>query len=48
MEQKIQKKIFVFQRIAFELLLANSPNLEQGTCHPQSIVNKQHYDFTQH
>ena len=37
MEQKIQKKFFVFQILAFELGVANSPNVEQDTCHQQSM-----------
>ena len=28
MEQKIEKKVFVFQIIAFELGVGNSPNLQ--------------------
>ena len=37
--QKIQKKCFVFQIIAFELGVANSQNLEheQDICHRQSM-----------
>ena len=35
MQQKIQKKFFVFQIIAFELGVANSNNLEQDICHRQ-------------
>ena len=38
MEQKIQKKFFVFQTIAFELEVPNSLNIEQDTCHRQSMV----------
>ena len=37
MEQKIHKNFFVFQRIAFELGVANSRNIEQDTCHRQSM-----------
>ena len=33
MEQKIQKKVFVFQIIAFELGKENSRNIQQDTCH---------------
>ena len=31
MEKKLQKKVFLFQIIAFELEVANSQNLEQDT-----------------
>ena len=37
MEQKIEKKFFVFQIIAFELGVTNSHNLEQDTCRRQSM-----------
>ena len=37
MQQKIQNKIFVFQIIAFEWGLPNPRNLEQDTCHRQSM-----------
>ena len=37
MEQKIEKKVFVFQIIAFELGVANSHNLEQATFRRQSM-----------
>ena len=37
MEQKIQKKSFVFQIIAFELGVINSRNIEQDTCHRQPM-----------
>ena len=37
MEQKIQESFCVFQIIAFELGVANSPNLQQDTCHRQPI-----------
>ena len=37
MEQKIDKKIFVFMIIAFESAAANSHNREQDTCHRQSM-----------
>ena len=40
MEQKIQKKFLVFQIIAFELGVANSRNLEQDTCHRQSMYEQ--------
>ena len=34
-EQNIDQKFFVIQKIAFELGDANSRNLEQDTCHQQ-------------
>ena len=34
-EQKIDQKFFVIQKIAFELRVANSRHLEQDTCHQQ-------------
>ena len=37
MEQKIQKKLFVFQIIAFQLGVANSRNIEQDTSHQQPM-----------
>ena len=37
MEQKIQKKFFVFKKIAFEQGTANCHNPEQDTCHPKSM-----------
>ena len=37
MEQKGEKKFFVFQIIAFELGVANSLNLQQDTYHRQSM-----------
>ena len=40
MEQKIQKFFFVFQINAFELGVANSGNLEQDTCHRQSLCKQ--------
>ena len=40
MEQKIEKNIFVFQIIAFELGVANSHNLEQDTCRRQSMCSE--------
>ena len=35
MEEKIQKKVFVFKIIAFELGAANSHDPEEDTCHRQ-------------
>ena len=40
MEQKIEKNIFVFQIIAFELGVANSHNLEQDTCRRQLMCSE--------
>ena len=37
MEQKIGKKFFVFQILAFELAVANSCNIEQDTSHRESM-----------
>ena len=37
MEQKIQKKFFVFNIIAFGSGAANSYNQEEDTCHRQSM-----------
>ena len=37
MEQEIQKKFFVFQKIAFELGVANSYNFEQYIFQQQSM-----------
>ena len=37
MEQKIEKKFFVFTIIAFESGAANSHNPEQDTCYRQSM-----------
>ena len=37
MEQKIEKKLFVFKTIAFEAGVANCHNPEQDTCHRQSM-----------
>ena len=37
MEQKIEKNFFVFQILAFELGVANSRNIEQDTCHRNSL-----------
>ena len=37
MEKKILKIFLVFQITAFELGVANSHNLQQVTCHRQSI-----------
>ena len=40
MEQKIDKKFLVFHLIAFELAVANSRNIEQDTCHRQSMCQQ--------
>ena len=37
MKEKIEKMVFIFQIIAFELGVANSRNIEQDTCHRQSM-----------
>ena len=37
MDQKIEKKFFLFQIIAFGLGVRNSRNLEPNTCHRQSM-----------
>ena len=37
MEQKIEKKLLVFQIIAFELGVANCRNIEQDTSHRQPM-----------
>ena len=45
MEQKIRKKIFLFQIIAFEVGVANSHNLEQDTCHRTSMFERKTLTF---
>ena len=40
MEQKIEKKFFVFKIIAFELGVANSCNLKQDTWHFHSMCEE--------
>ena len=37
MEQKTQKNLFAFEKIAVELGVANSRYLEQDICHCQSM-----------
>ena len=37
MEQKIDKKFFIFQIFSSELGVLNSKNIEQSTCHQQSM-----------
>ena len=37
MEQKIEKKFFVFQMIEFELGVASSRNIDLDTCHRQPM-----------
>ena len=37
MEQKIEKKFFVFNIMAFEYGTENSHNLQQDTCHRQPM-----------
>ena len=48
MEQKIQKILFVFQIIAFELGVANSLNLKHDTCHGQSMCEQPPLTFHLH
>ena len=36
----MEKKFFVFQIIAFELAVSNSPNLEKDTCHRRSMCEQ--------
>ena len=40
MKQKIEKNIFVFQIILFELGVTNSRNIEQATCPRQSMCQQ--------
>ena len=40
MEQKIQKKLSIFQIMSFELGVANSHNLERDNCHRQSMCQQ--------
>ena len=40
MEQKIEKKFFVFQITAFELGIANCRNARQDTCNRRSICQQ--------
>ena len=37
-EEKIEKKVFVFQRLAFELGVANSRNIQQDTSDRESMT----------
>ena len=37
MVQNIQKNVFLFQILAFELVVANSRNIEQDTTHWESM-----------
>ena len=37
MEQKTEKKVFIFKVIAFEQITANSQNPEHDTCNRQSM-----------
>ena len=39
-KHKIQKKVFVFQIITFELAVANSRNTEHDTSHWQAMYEK--------
>ena len=45
LEQKIHKKVFLFQVLAFELGVANSPNIQQDTCHQQTMCQQTHQGF---
>ena len=45
MEQKIEKKLFDFQIIAFELGVANSRNIQQDTGHRQAMCQQIHLRF---
>ena len=40
MEQKIQKKFFIFHIISFEFGVKNSLNLEHDTCHWHSMCQQ--------
>ena len=40
MEEKLQKKGFVFHIMAFELGVSNSQNFEQDTCHRMSMCSQ--------
>ena len=40
MQQKIEKKFFVFQILASELGVANSHNIEQDTCHGHPMCSQ--------
>ena len=42
MEQKLEKKAFVFQIIAFEFRVANSRNMQQDTWHQQAMCQQSH------
>ena len=39
-EQKTKKKLLFFKTIAFQLRVANSRNIDEDTCHRQSILKK--------
>ena len=45
MEEKIAKKFFVFQIIAFELGVASSGNVQHNTCHGQVMCQQTHQRF---
>ena len=40
MKQKLEKKVFVFHIIAFELGVANCQNFEQDTCRRKSMSSQ--------
>ena len=45
MEQKMKKKVFVFQIIEFELGVANSRNVQQDTWHREGMCQQTHKRF---
>ena len=45
MEPEIAKKFFVFQIISFEATAANSHNVQQDTCHWQSMCKQTSLGF---
>ena len=45
MGQKIEKKFFVFQIIAFEIGVGNSRNIEQDPSHQQPICEQSPFRF---
>ena len=44
-QEKILKKVFVFQIIVFELGVANSCNIQHDTWHGQAICQQTHLRF---
>ena len=45
MEQKIQKKILTFEITAFELVVANSRDIQQNTWHLEAMCQQTHVRF---